>query len=66
MSGALRFNAMHFMPYVHLPENHKEYKSLWVNFPNKYYDPEKGHELYQALSRASWCSPTSSASTRSS
>jgi len=39
MSAALRFNAMHFMPYVHLPENHKEYKTTWVNFPNKFYDP---------------------------
>jgi len=27
MSAALRFNAMHFMPYVHLPEHHKEFKS---------------------------------------
>ena len=47
MSTALRFNAMHFMPYIHLPENHREFKSLWVSFPNRYYDPEKGHELYQ-------------------
>ncbi len=47
MSQALRFNVMHFMPYVHLPENHKDYKSTWVSFPNKYYDPHKGHELYQ-------------------
>ena len=47
MVGALRFNAMHFMPYVHLPENHKDYKSLWVSFPNKYFDPDKGHALYQ-------------------
>jgi alkanesulfonate monooxygenase SsuD/methylene tetrahydromethanopterin reductase-like flavin-dependent oxidoreductase (luciferase family) len=47
MSQRLRFNVMHFMPYVHLPENHKEFKSTWVNFPNKFYDPEKGHELYQ-------------------
>jgi alkanesulfonate monooxygenase SsuD/methylene tetrahydromethanopterin reductase-like flavin-dependent oxidoreductase (luciferase family) len=47
MSAALRFNAMHFMPYVHLPENHKDFKTTWVNFPNKYYDPEKGHELYR-------------------
>ena len=45
--SALRFNAMHFMPYVHLPENHKQFKSTWVNFPNKFYDPERGHELYQ-------------------
>src|SRR6201997_91885 len=47
MSGSVRFDFMHFMPYVHLPENHKEYKSTWVNFPNKYYDPRKGHALYQ-------------------
>src|SRR6266404_5479479 len=47
MSAALRFNVMHFMPYVHLPENHKDYKTTWVNFPNKFYDPEKGYELYQ-------------------
>jgi len=46
MGAAIRFNAMHFMPYVHLPENHKEYNSLWVSFPNKHYDPEKGHDLY--------------------
>ena len=45
MSAALRFNAMHFMPYVHLPEHHKEFKSTWVSFPNKYYDPERGHDL---------------------
>ena len=42
-----RFNFMHFMPYVHLPPNHKEYKSLWVNFPNKYYDPHKAAALYE-------------------
>jgi alkanesulfonate monooxygenase SsuD/methylene tetrahydromethanopterin reductase-like flavin-dependent oxidoreductase (luciferase family) len=47
MSGNVRFNFMHFMPYVHLPENHKEFPSLWVDFPNKYYDPERGHQLYQ-------------------
>ena len=35
------------MPFVHLPENHKDYKTTWVNFPNKFYDPEKGYELYQ-------------------
>jgi alkanesulfonate monooxygenase SsuD/methylene tetrahydromethanopterin reductase-like flavin-dependent oxidoreductase (luciferase family) len=38
---------MHFLPYVHLPENHKEFKSLWVDFSNKYYDPKRGHALYQ-------------------
>ncbi len=47
MSPANRFNFMHFLPYVYLPENHKEFRSLWVNFSNKYYDPQKGHALYQ-------------------
>src|SRR5438105_3544200 len=47
MSGTVRFNVMHFMPYTHLPENHKDYKTTWVNFPNAFYDPEKGYELYQ-------------------
>ncbi len=47
MSGNVRFDFMHFMPYTHLPENHKEFHSLWVDFPNKYFDPRKGHELYQ-------------------
>ena len=47
MSGTVRFDFMHFMPYVHLPENHKDYKSTWVDFPNKYYDPKRGHALYE-------------------
>jgi alkanesulfonate monooxygenase SsuD/methylene tetrahydromethanopterin reductase-like flavin-dependent oxidoreductase (luciferase family) len=47
MSGSVRFDFMHFMPYVHLPENHKDYKSTWVDFPNKYYDAKKGYALYQ-------------------
>ena len=47
MSGNVRFNFMHFLPYVPLPENHKEFKSLWVDFSNKYYDPKRGHTLYQ-------------------
>src|ERR1700728_789931 len=46
MNGNVRFNFMHFMPYVHLPENQKQFPSLWVDFHNRYYDPEQGHELY--------------------
>ena len=45
MSGNVRFNLMHFMPYVHLPENQKDFPSLWVDFPNKFYDPERGYKL---------------------
>ena len=47
MRGTARFDFMHFMPYIHLPENHKEFHSLWVDFPNKYYSPQRGHELYK-------------------
>lgn len=47
MTQPTRFNCMHFMPYAHLPANHKDIKSLWVDFPNTNYDPEKGHALYQ-------------------
>jgi len=43
----LQFYTMHFMPYVALPKDHKKYDSLWVDFSNKFFDPEVGHELYQ-------------------
>jgi alkanesulfonate monooxygenase SsuD/methylene tetrahydromethanopterin reductase-like flavin-dependent oxidoreductase (luciferase family) len=43
----LQFYSMHFMPYPHLPPDHKKYDSLWVDFSNKFYDPQKGHDLYQ-------------------
>jgi alkanesulfonate monooxygenase SsuD/methylene tetrahydromethanopterin reductase-like flavin-dependent oxidoreductase (luciferase family) len=46
MSGAVRFDFMHFMPYTYLPENQKDYHSLWVDFPNKFYNPDHGLELY--------------------
>lgn len=45
----LKFYFMHFMPYVHLPadyRDHDKYPSMWVDFPNKLYDPAKGNELY--------------------
>ncbi len=47
MAGRARFDFIHFMHYVHLPENQKEFPSLWVDFPNKYFNPEKGYSLYQ-------------------
>jgi hypothetical protein len=63
MAQQLRFNCMHFMPYAHLPENHKDYKSVWVNLSNKHYDPDKGTRSISAIS-PSWCLPTSSVTTR--
>jgi len=47
MPGNVRFDFMHFMPYTHLPKNHQEFHSLWVDFPNKYFDPKLGYELYE-------------------
>jgi len=47
MADGLRFDFIHFMHYVHLPENQKDFPSLWVDFPNRYFDPERGHALYQ-------------------
>lgn len=45
----LKFYFMHFMPYVYLPpdyKDHNKYPSMWVDFPNKLYDPARGNELY--------------------
>ena len=42
----LQFNMFHFMPYIHLPEDHRKYDSVWVDFPNSIYDPVKGNKLY--------------------
>jgi alkanesulfonate monooxygenase SsuD/methylene tetrahydromethanopterin reductase-like flavin-dependent oxidoreductase (luciferase family) len=42
----LQFYFMHFMPYTHLPPDHKKYDSLWVDFSNKHFDADKAHALY--------------------
>jgi hypothetical protein len=36
MSADFRFNAMYFLPYIHLPRNHKKYNSTWVDFPKNF------------------------------
>ena len=43
----LQFYTFHFMHYADLPADHKKYDSLWVDFSNKNFDPQKGHALYQ-------------------
>ena len=40
------FHFFHFFPYTHLPEDHRRYESLWVDFSNANYDPQIGHDLY--------------------
>jgi alkanesulfonate monooxygenase SsuD/methylene tetrahydromethanopterin reductase-like flavin-dependent oxidoreductase (luciferase family) len=37
----------HLMPYAHLDMGYKDkYRAAWVVLPNSYFDPKKGHELY--------------------
>jgi alkanesulfonate monooxygenase SsuD/methylene tetrahydromethanopterin reductase-like flavin-dependent oxidoreductase (luciferase family) len=43
----LQFYFFHFMPYHPFPEDHQKYASTWVDFPNRLFDPEIGHKLYQ-------------------
>jgi alkanesulfonate monooxygenase SsuD/methylene tetrahydromethanopterin reductase-like flavin-dependent oxidoreductase (luciferase family) len=39
--------AFHLMPYGHLDLNYREkHRAPWVVLPNSYYDPQKGHLLY--------------------
>ncbi len=39
--------AFHLMPYAYLDMGYKDkYRSAWVVLPNSYFDPVKGHELY--------------------
>jgi alkanesulfonate monooxygenase SsuD/methylene tetrahydromethanopterin reductase-like flavin-dependent oxidoreductase (luciferase family) len=37
----------HLMPYAHLDMSYSDkYRAAWVVLPNSYFDPKKGHELY--------------------
>jgi alkanesulfonate monooxygenase SsuD/methylene tetrahydromethanopterin reductase-like flavin-dependent oxidoreductase (luciferase family) len=39
--------AFHLMPYAHLDMGYKDqHRAAWVVLPNTYFDPKKGHELY--------------------
>jgi len=43
----LTFHYFHLMPWPHLPPDYDEnYDSAWVTLPNRFYDPIKGHALY--------------------
>jgi alkanesulfonate monooxygenase SsuD/methylene tetrahydromethanopterin reductase-like flavin-dependent oxidoreductase (luciferase family) len=43
----MKFFFFHLMPYADLdPDYDKKYNSAWVTLPNSYYDPKKGHALY--------------------
>ena len=43
----MKFFFFHLMPYADLDLDYdKKYDSAWVTLPNSYYDPKKGHLLY--------------------
>jgi len=43
----MRFYFFHLMPYADLDQSYSDrYNSAWVTLPNSYYDPAKGHLLY--------------------
>jgi len=43
----VKFFCFHLMPYADLDLSYTEkYNSAWVTLPNSYYDPVKGHALY--------------------
>ncbi|MBR1221398.1 LLM class flavin-dependent oxidoreductase [Bradyrhizobium sp. U87765 SZCCT0131] len=43
----MKFVFFHLMPYADLDLDYdRDHGSAWVTLPNSYYDPVKGHELY--------------------
>src|SRR5262249_37294029 len=44
---AMKVFMFHLMPYAYLDMNFSDkYRAAWVVLPNSYFDPKKGHELY--------------------
>src|SRR6267142_924023 len=43
----MKVMSFHLMPYADLDLSVKEkYRTVWIVLPNSYYDPQKGHALY--------------------
>ncbi|MGE0746875.1 MAG: LLM class flavin-dependent oxidoreductase [Rhodospirillales bacterium] len=43
----MKFHFFHLMPYAHLDLDYdKQHRSAWIDLPNTYFDPVKGHALY--------------------
>ena len=43
----MKFTWFNLMPWPNLPDNFREeHRSVWVDIPNKLYDPHKGHFVY--------------------
>lgn len=44
----MKFTLFHLMPYAALDlDAVKDHNTVWVGLPNKHYDKEEGHKLYQ-------------------
>ena len=44
----MQFFAFHLMPYRHLDfDAASQYESYWIDFPNTFYDTDKGALLYR-------------------
>src|SRR5262249_19181084 len=44
---AMKVFMFHLMPYAYLDMGYTDkYRAAWVVLPNTYFDPKKGHELY--------------------
>ncbi len=43
----MKFTWFNLMPWPHLPDDFREsHRSVWVDIPNKLYDPREGHKVY--------------------
>lgn len=43
----MKFTWFHLMSWPYLPEDFRsKYRSVWVDIPNRLFDPEKGNALY--------------------
>ncbi|MDX1648891.1 MAG: LLM class flavin-dependent oxidoreductase [Myxococcota bacterium] len=43
----MRFTWFNLMPWPHLPEDFRQrHRSVWVDIPNRLYDPREGHRVY--------------------
>ena len=43
----MKFTWFNLMPWPYLPDDFREkHHSVWVDIPNKLYDPQKGHFVY--------------------
>src|SRR5689334_16368035 len=46
-SPSMKFTWFHLMPWPHMPDDFRQkHRSVWVDLPNKMYQPELGHIAY--------------------